>query len=61
MGLLRVGRKSVDSGMEVWMVSLLYSSGDSGVEILNVISEDNNLMLSNLFPPRTNFQALVDG
>ena len=51
----------MDDGTEVWMVVLLYPMGGSGVEILTVVLEDKNLMLSNLFLPRPNFQALVDG
>ena len=43
------------------MVVLLDSMGGSGVEILTVASEDKNLILSNLFIPRPNFWALVDG
>ena len=55
-----MGRKSVDAGMEVWIVSVLDSMVGSGVEILKFVPEDKKLMLSNLFLPRTNFQALVD-
>ena len=51
----------MDAVMEVWMVALLDLREDSGVEILKVVSEDKNLILSNLFLPRPNFQALVDG
>ena len=47
--------------MELWMVVLLDLMDDSGVEILTVVSEDKNLMLSNLILPRPNFQALIDG
>ena len=47
--------------MEVWMVTLLDLRGASGIEILTLVSEHKNLMLSNLFLPRPNFQALVDG
>ena len=47
--------------MEVWMVALSDSRGGSGVEILNVISEDKKLIFSNIFLPRPTFQALVDG
>ena len=60
-GILGVGQKSVDSGMEVWMVSLLDLRGGSGVEIITVVSKDKNLFLSNLFLPLPNFHALVDG
>ena len=51
----------MDAVMEVWMVALLDLREDSGVEILKVVSEYKNLILSNLFLPRPNFQALVDG
>ena len=60
MGLLEVGWKSLDSGMKVWIVDLLDSRGASGVEMLKFLSEDKNLMSSNLFLPRPTFQALVD-
>ena len=57
MGLLELGWKSLDSGMEVWIVDLLDSRGASGVEMLKFVSEDKNLMSSNLFLPRPTFSG----
>ena len=37
MGLFGVGWKSLDAGMQVWIVDLLDSRGGSGVEILKIL------------------------